>query len=315
MVRFRHRGTMKKEDNMKKLIEIGIGAADSDMYDEDKIWSRYSGDKVDIGEVLVEVIRTLDKEFPLSRKFRCLSIGSGSEPQFRILEAAARGNLYLLDIDSVPLAVVKERLRRQWIKHVITIKADYNKALIPPRQAERFVKNQLGGKKLELITLHHSLYYCEESVWGAFFENLYRKLLAPRGAIHAVMMASESEDQYSTTWLYNHFAGKYFDCHNNQNLLSFGKELRSNKIFKRAGISRRTHRVLFHVDDFGKFMSVVWMILLYPNVHRYTRQQREEITEHIYNKFWLKKRPLVQMQDHLIVYKRPDLITEKGIHI
>ncbi len=119
------------------------------------------------------------------------------------------------------------------------------------------------------------------------------------------MMASECQDQYSTTWLYNHFAGKYFGCRNDQDLKAFGKGLKKNKIFNKAVIDQRTHRVRFFVDDFGKFMSVIWMILLYPNVHKYTRKQREEITENIYDKFWLKKIPLNQMQDHLVVYKRP----------
>jgi len=304
---------MKNKVNREKLIRTGIGIADSDMYDEDKIWSRYSDDKVDIGEVLMEVIRTLDKEYPLGRKFRCLSIGSGSEPQFRILEAAARGKLYLLDIDGVPLDIVKERLRRQWIEHVMTVRADYNRLLIPPRRADSFLKNRLGGKKLELITLHHSLYYSEESAWARLFDNLYRKLLAPRGAIHAVMMASESEDEYSTTWLYNHFAGKYFGCRNDQNLRSFGRGLKKNRAFKKGRISLTTHRVRFFVDDFAKFMSVIWMILLYPNVHKYTRQQRKEITEHIYDKFWRNKKPLVQMQDHLVLYKNPDLSDGKSL--
>jgi len=45
------------------------------------------------------------------------------------------------------------------------------------------------------------------------------------------------------------------------------------------------------------------MILLYPNVHDYTPEQKEEITEYIYKKFWLKKKPLIQQQDHLSLYK------------
>ncbi|MDP8214304.1 MAG: hypothetical protein RAO92_07010 [Candidatus Euphemobacter frigidus] len=296
---------MIKGNDRKKLIEIGIKVGNSDMYDEDKIWALYSSDKIDIGEVLMKVIRTLDRELPLSRELRALSIGSGSEPQFRILEPTARGGLYLLDIDSVPLGIVKEQLRREWIKHVTTIRVDYNRVLIRAQKVEQFVKNRLGGKKLDLIVLHHSLYYSRESEWEALIENLYRKILASRGAIHAVMMASECQDQYSTTWLYNHFAGKYFGCRNDQDLKAFGKGLKKNKIFNKAVIDQRTHRVRFFVDDFGKFMSVIWMILLYPNVHKYTRKQREEITENIYDKFWLKKIPLNQMQDHLVVYKRP----------
>ena len=290
-----------KVGTRKDLIEKGMRAGDTDMYDEDLIWSRNSRDKIDIGEVLMRVIRTMNKTLPLSRKLRVLSIGSGSEPQFLILESAFRGGLYLLDSDSVPLSIVKDRAQRQWIEHVTTIRADYNMVLVQPEKAERFLKDKLDGRKLDLITLHHSLYYCEESVWKEFFESLYRKVLAHSGAIHAVMMSSNSEDSYSTTWLYNHFAGKFFNCHNDQDLRSFGRELEKNRVFSKAKFLRQTHRAYFFVDDFEKFMAVIWMILLYPNVHKYTLEQKEEITDHIYDKFWMKKKPLVQMQDHLVI--------------
>jgi len=288
---------------MKKIIEIGIKAGDVDMYDEDSIWSENSSDKIDIGNVLMEVIRNLQKELTLSRELRALSLGSGSEPQFKILESAFKGGLYLLDIDPVPLKVVKDRLRRQWIKHVKTIRADYNKILMVPEKARQFLEKRLGGKRLDLVTLDHSLYYCEESAWEGLFENLYRIILSQRGAIHAVLMTSKSDDQYSTTWLYNHFAGKYFGAKNDQDLAAFAASLRNIKLFQKARIISRKHRVKFFIDDFGKFMAVIWMILLYPNVHRYTQKQKEEITEHIYQKFWLKKKPLIQLQDHFILYK------------
>ncbi len=288
---------------MTKLIETGIRAGDADMYNEDEIWSRFSSDKVDIGEVLTAVIRSLDRAVPLSRRLRALSIGSGSEPQFRILEAAFRGGLFLLDIDRVPLGIVQERLRRQWITHVKTIRADYNRVLMEPGNARAFLASRLAGKKMDLVTLHHSLYYSEEGQWEGLFENLQRTILSPRGAIHAVMMASKSSDRRSTTWLYNHFAGKFFGCHNDQDLLAFGNRLGRNKVFQKAQVLLRTHEVKFFVDDFGKFMAVIWMILLYPNVHVYNRRQKEEITEYIYREFWLKKQPLVQFQNHLVVYK------------
>lgn len=288
-------------DTRKYLIKKGMRAGDTDMYDEDLIWSRNSSDKIDIGEVLMQVIRVMSKALPVSRKLCVLSIGSGSETQFRILEPAFRGGLYLLDIDSVPLSIIMDRVQRQSIKHVATILADYNMVLIQPEKAERFLKDKLNGRKLDLITLHHSLYYCEESVWEEFFESLYRKVLARRGAIHAVMMASNSENRYSTTWLYNHFAGKFFNCRNDQDLRSFGRELEKNGVFSKAKFLRQTHRVNFHIDDFEKFMAVIWMILLYPNVHKYTLEQKEEITDYIYDEFWIKKKPLIQMQDHLVI--------------
>ena len=292
-----------KENPKTGLIETGINAGEVDMYNEDAIWAENSGDKIDIGNVLMEIIRAMAKTLPLSRKLRALSIGSGSEPQFKILEAAFRGGLYLLDIDNVPLEVIRDRLKRQWIDHVFTIQSDYNRSLIPPQAAEKFLSDKLGGDKLDLILLEHALYYTEESNWMDLFENLYRKLLRGKGAIHAVMMASKCSNEFSTTWLYNHYAGKYFGAENDQDLKKFAGTLPKNKLFTNARILSRTHRVKFFIDDFGKFMAVIWMILLYPNVHKYSRRQREEITEEIFKKFWKKKQPLIQMQDHLIIYR------------
>ncbi|MFC1576887.1 class I SAM-dependent methyltransferase [Candidatus Omnitrophota bacterium] len=287
----------------KKLIEKGIKIGESKIYHEDKVWSRYSNDKVDIGEGLAKVIRTLSKAAPLNRPLRALSIGSSAEPQFRILETAFRGGLYLLDLEEVALDIIKERIERQFTDHVTTIRSDYTKALLNPKKAKLFMKMRFAKERVNLITLHHSLYYCEEVVWRMIFDNLYKKVLAPQGAIHAVLMAAESKDQSTTTWLYNHFVGKYFGCINDQNLLLFKKELMQDPLYGRAQILSRTNRVKFFVDDFEKFMAVIWMILLYPDVHQYSLRQREQITEFIYKKFWVRKRPLIQAQDHIAIYR------------
>lgn len=278
-------------------------AGDSDMYDEDLIWSQHSGDKTDTGIELMQVIRAMTRALPFEKRLKVLSIGSGSEPQFKILKAAFQSGVNLLDIDGVPLEVLRKYAEQRSIKNVSTIQADYTKALINQADAEQFLRKSLYGKKQDLITLHHSLYYCEEQEWTDLFTSLYRKILARKGAIHAVMMSSKSRDHSSTTWLYNHFAGKFFDCHNEQDLKLFGTELEKNKAFSRAKFIRKTHKVKFWIDDFEKFMSVVWMILLYPNVHRYTLEEREEITEYIYHNFWTGQKPLVQMQNHLVVMK------------
>ena len=74
-------------------------------------------------------------------------------------------------------------------------------------------------------------------------------------------------------------------------------------MFKKAQILSRASKVRFFVDDFEKFMAVVWMILLYPDVHNYSLKQKQEITEYIYDRFWLKKRPLYQIQHHLVIYR------------
>jgi len=64
-----------------------------------------------------------------------------------------------------------------------------------------------------------------------------------------------------------------------------------------------THMVKFYVDDFKKYMAVIWMLLLYPNVHDYSYDQKKEITEYIYENFYKPQKPLIQMQDHLIISK------------
>lgn len=287
----------------RELIERGISVGDSKMYEEDKVWSRYSNDKVDIGEELAKVIRTLSKAFDLSRPLRALSVGSSDEPQFRILETAFRGGLYLFDVEKEALDMVKERVTRQNTDHVTTILDDYNKAFSSPSRTDSFLRKKLGGEKVNLITLHHSLYYCEEKKWHTIVQNLYRKILAAKGAMHIVLMSADGSDENTTSWLYDHFAGKCFGCSNDQDLIAFKKQLKENPVFKNAQILSRTSRVRFFVDDFEKFMAVVWMILLYPNVYIYTRPQKKEITEFVYEKFWKKKKPLVQSQDHLVIYK------------
>ncbi len=287
----------------KKIIEAGESAASLKIYEADKIWSCYSHDKVDIGEELYKVIRTLSRELPLTKPLRAFSIGSSNEPQFRILETAFRGGLYLLDLDKEALGVVVERIKRQCTDHVATICADYNKIFLNSKNTRLFLKNKLGGKKVNLVTLHHSLYYSRESDWRVIFNNLYREILAPKSALHAVLMASRSNNQYSTTWLYNHFAGKFRGCRNDQDLRRFGAELAANGLFRKSQILCATHCVKFFVDDFAKFMAVVWMILLYPDVHKYTFKQRKEISEFVYHHLWKKKKPLIQEQDHLVVYR------------
>ncbi len=290
----------------KALIEAGVRTAGTMMVDQDRLWSQYSNDKVDIGEKLAGVIRTLSVASPLTRKLRALSIGSSNEPQFRILETAFRGGLYLFDIDQNALDSVEERVRRQRTTHVTTIQGDYKQALFDADHTRAFFTGHLQGKKVDLITLHHSLYYCLEEQWSPLFENLYRQLLARRGAIHAVMMAPESSNEMTTTWLYNHFAGRFFGVRNNQSLLALKKELDANALFADAQVLVAPSRVEFFVDDFLKFMEVVWMILLYPDVHRYNREQIEEIVAFVHDRFWTGRHPLQQVQHHLVVYRGID---------
>ncbi|MFH1791337.1 MAG: class I SAM-dependent methyltransferase [Candidatus Omnitrophota bacterium] len=296
-------GLYAKSGNRGKDIKAGLRAAGSKVYNEDRIWSRYSNDKVDIGEELAGVIRTLIKAMPLKARMRALSVGSSSEPQFRVLETNFRGGLYLLDIEETPLCAVKERLRRQLTKNVQTICMDYNRALLERGAARLFRRTLLGNKKLNLVILHHSLYYSSELKWKMIFDNLYREVLAGKSAVHAVLMAAESGNTYSTTWLYNHFVGKFFGLQNTQSLKYLRQELAADRVFRGAQVYLKTDSVRFLPDTFTEFMTVVWMILLYPGVHKYSPAQRREVTEFVYDKFWKNKKPLVQEQDHLIVYK------------
>ncbi len=285
------------------MIEAGIRCAHCHMMDEDDIWARYSNDKTDIGEQLAQVIRTFSAALPLSRKLRALSIGSSSEPQFRILETAFRGGLYLLDIDPEALETVRERVHRQDIRHVRMITADYNQLLQQPETTKSFLEQSLDNRKLDLITLHHSLYYCEMDSWLPLFSNIHKHLLARTGAIHAVLMNPNSRDTTTTTWLYNNFAGKYFGLCNDQSLPALKRKLECHPEFRNTRITMKTSRVRFFVDDFEKLMKVVWMILLYPGVHNYNDSQKEEIASFIYDTFYSKKQPLFQEQHHLVLYR------------
>ncbi len=50
------------------------------MYQQDKVWARYSNDKVDVGDTLTTTLRTLSKALPLEAPLTALSIGSSTEP-------------------------------------------------------------------------------------------------------------------------------------------------------------------------------------------------------------------------------------------
>lgn len=74
-------------------------------------------------------------------------------------------------------------------------------------------------------------------MWSGLLAGLYQHLLAstpepgPSGAIHAVLMASQSDDPHSTTGLYNHFAGRFFGHHNDQDLRARATELAADSRF------------------------------------------------------------------------------------
>ena len=53
-------GTYVKHKTERQLIESGMKIGDSKIFQEDMIWSRYSNDKVDIGEALASVSKSLE---------------------------------------------------------------------------------------------------------------------------------------------------------------------------------------------------------------------------------------------------------------
>ncbi|HXJ77764.1 MAG TPA: class I SAM-dependent methyltransferase [Candidatus Methylomirabilis sp.] len=287
----------------RRLIEQGVRMSRGLMSQQDKIWSRYSRDKVDIGETLARVLRTLATAVPRGRLLRALSVGSSTEPQFRLLEASFRGGLYLLDIEQAALAVINERVRRQAVTHVFPLRHDYTRVFRDRDTTRRFLREELGGRRLDLVAFEHSLYYCPADRWRPILENIVDVLLRPVGAVHAVLMSASARDSATTNWLYNHFAGKFFGHRNDQDLRAFARAAQRDGVFGTAQVLTKTDRVSFFVDDFRALMSVVWMILLYPNVHRYTTAQRREITEHVYRRHFMRRRPLLQDQDHLVIYR------------
>ncbi|ACF11491.1 conserved hypothetical protein [Chlorobaculum parvum NCIB 8327] len=292
-----------QQQSRSALIEAGIRCALSPMVDEDDIWSRYSNDKTDIGEHLARVIRTLSAAVPLNRKLRALSIGSSSEPQFRILETAFRGGLYLLDIDPNALETVRDRVTRQNIGHVSMIAADYNEQLHEGQRTRQFLEQSLDNRPVDLITLHHSLYYCEMEQWVPLFRNIHQHLLARSGAIHAVLMAPSSRDPLTTTSLYSRFAGNYFGICNDQSLPELKRRLERLPEFRNTQLHLSTSKVRFYVNDFVKLMKVVWMILLYPGVHQYSDSQKKQIASYVYDTFYAVQQPLYQEQHHLVLYR------------
>ena len=291
--------------------ELGLRAAHARMFRQDKVWSKYSGDKVDIAHVLGAAIRTLQHALPLARPLAALSLGSSNEPQFRILESVFRGGLHLMDIEEAALDVVAERIERQSTDHVKLIRGDFTRLLADEAAARRFRAQRLDGRRMNLVTLHHSLYYAERSTWPAIFRALIRQILAapgrgargPASGLHAVLMSNRATAGNTTTWLYEHFAGRFCGARNDQDLLGFAAEIAREPVLRPLRIRTRTTRVEFFVEDFEQFMGVVWMILLYPNVHAFTREQLAEIIDHVYDRLWRRGIPLVQEQDHLLAYR------------
>jgi hypothetical protein len=285
------------------LIELGVRISDSRIDQQNEIWIEHSNDKFDVAASLAIVMRELLRDAPADRQLDAISIGSSEEPQLRVLEAFCRDRLYLYDIDPEALAALDEEIERLMLLGVYTVQGDYNEDFRDPDTAKGVLGSKLGGDPFDLITMHHSLYYSSTATWPDLIASLYGEVLAPGGAMHLALMSASSEEEGSTTWLYNRFTRKYFGNGTDQDLLRLGGQLRERPGFEKARISTSTHQVQFWIDDFEKFMAVIWMIMLYPHGHDYSLEQRREITAFVVEKFWRPKRRLVQVQDYLSIFK------------
>jgi hypothetical protein len=86
-------------------------------------------------------------------------------------------------------------------------------------------------------------------------------------------------------------------------LRATAESLREDARFAGAQVLAKSSQVEFFVDDFQRFMAVVWMILLHPNVHQYNEDQQREVIEFVYANLWSQGLPLVQLQDHVVIYR------------
>jgi hypothetical protein len=276
-------------------------AAELPLHEQDRIWCELSGDKPDLGRGLARAVRRLHAALPEGEPLRALSIGSSTEPQRRILHAFCEGGVHLLDVDEEALAAAGRRLARQGIHGFETHAADYRVALATGGAAAA-LRQRIGGR-VHLVLLHHSLYYAPAAEWPALLRNLWAEVLTPTGAVHAVMMAARSEDPSTTTWLYGHFAGRWFGHRNDQCLRAFARTAAADAALAGARVSLATSRVELRAERWRDLMAVVWMVLLHPHVHRFPPEAVAEVAAHVRERFHAPGRPLVQEQDHLTLFR------------
>ena len=267
-----------------QLERIALDAGRTRMYQQDKVWSRYSSDKVDIAATLgqrgphaVPRAAARDAASPRSRSARATSRSSAS------WRRSFPDGLYLLDIEEAALDVVAERIARQRTRHVTPDPRRLPRSSSPttrargasaPQRPRRPAHDAGHAAPLALLRAAQSR-GAASSIASTARCWRRRRGPGPSAAIHAVLMASRSDDPRSTTWLYNHFAGRFFGRHNDQDLRACARELRRDPAFAGRRCVTKSSRVEFFVDDFEQFMAVVWMILLHPNVHasRSTQQR------------------------------------------
>lgn len=302
---------MSRRLSHAERLAAGRRAARRRINTEDRAWSTHSSDKPDIGLHLMGVLRDLHRRLPASTALRVLSVGSSSEPQLPILQAACRGGVTLLDVDAAALAQARAAVAEHQLARgapgerghgpLRTVVADMAAALADRRAAAALRHAQLNGERQHLVTFHHSLYYVPRAGWDAVVAATYHELLAPVSALHAVLMSASATGPSTTTALYDRWAGACFGARNDQDLAAFGRRLRRRRALPGADVRVATSTVYFDHDHFETFMGVVWMILLHPQVHRFSPRQQDAVTEWVYRHLWSRHEPLVQRQDHLVV--------------
>lgn len=67
------------------LIYQGLKAAETGIAEQNYVWSRFSGDKPDVGQGLMRALHMLAFARGGSLPVNIISIGSGAEPQLRLM--------------------------------------------------------------------------------------------------------------------------------------------------------------------------------------------------------------------------------------
>ncbi|MEM9126326.1 MAG: class I SAM-dependent methyltransferase [Pseudomonadota bacterium] len=296
---------MARQSNVSRnqLIEQGLKAAGSPLRDQVKTWERYTDEKANVARDLMRSVKAQLQDVSCAHGFRTLSIGSSDEPQFPLLHALSDGGLWLYDCDDSALAVVKERADRLLLNDVHTVSGSYLDDFKDKHSASTALQTRLGDARFDLITLHHALYYCAPDLWPDLMNALCSELLKTPGLVHLALMSSATEQTHTTTWLYNRFAEKFCNTRNDQNLLDLPGQMSTLPIADTLAFSVCSSAVRCRPDRFADMMKVVWMILLYPQVHDFSADQKVEITEFVLDEFWLAGRDLVQHQDYVTLTK------------
>jgi hypothetical protein len=92
-----------------------------------------------------------------------------------------REGLWLVDIEQAAIDIILERNKRQGINHARAVRGDYLSLLANEDSARRFVREVLGGRRMDLIALHHSMYYAPRGAWMDLIAAKYSHIPASGG--------------------------------------------------------------------------------------------------------------------------------------